>query len=531
MTENFFCNLKLRLYTFIHQYRYVFLSTVLIGLIVYYQMYSTGAGYADPFPNMERYYVSSWADQLGRWMLPWLDDIQGGMVSPFLNTLLSLVLYGIGNMTLCRLFRFDHWFLQIIVSLLIVASPNTAISLNNYYMSEAYPLAYLFAVLSVLCVHEQVCSRKHCTLICSIACLFISLGMYQSYLGVAFALIVMVIIADTLRHRLHQNQAVQYLITAVISPIVYFLTTKLVLYFSHTQMADLHGASSIGFGSILTNLPHSIMQCYKDFFAYFFQQSDLSQNSFHIIPLYILCFITVFAVFLYFLIKDRKLNIATKLLLCLGMAVLPVMANVVDLITSDSSMYLTSIGGMLVILPVGICLLLKHVHLIPHSFLLKTATAVLSVLVAYCCILQDNADISVMEHNQNQAVKLSERIWSRIEQQYPDDLSDATICVIGIPSQNPEFKPSSMYYSNANWYARIGMFWNDWNGSSSSWHALFQHKLGLNNTYCSHDDFVSIVQSDTYRNMSIYPAADSIQKINGIITVKIAPDESTEDWY
>lgn len=522
---------KHHLLKFINTYKWALLTSVIVGLVVYYQMYSTGVGYADPFPNMDRYYVNQWADQLGRWMLPGLDDVQSGMVSPFLNTLLSLFIYGIANMFLCHLFRLENKFIQIILAALIVVSPNTAISLNNYYMSEAYPLAYLFAILSVLCVHEQVFKEKHCTLVCSIFCLFISLGMYQSYLGVAFALMIMVAITDTLQHRIHRKQLIQYIITAIVGPIIYFLTTKLVLYFSNSQMASLHGASGIGFGSIITNLPNSIAQCYRDFLAYFFQQTDLSQNAFKIIPINYLCFAAIIIVFLYFLLTDKTMKAGVKVLLCLGLAVLPVFANAVDLITSDSSMYLTSIGGMLVLIPVGLSLLMKQVHLIPHGFFIKAAAVVLSVLVCYSCTLQDNADSSVMLHNLNQATELGNRIWSKIEDQYPEDIGNETICIIGIPSRNEELSPSAQFYNNANWYARIGMFWDDWNGSSQSWKALFRNQLGLRVNYCTQDQFVDIVQSTEYQQMAVWPNSGCIEKINDVIVVKLVTDDKTSSWY
>ncbi|NCB33606.1 MAG: hypothetical protein EOM64_06950, partial [Erysipelotrichia bacterium] len=67
---------------FWNKYKYSFLITIIVGLIVYYQMYSSGVGYADPFPNMDRYYVNEWGLELGRWFLEPLDQIQSGMVSP-----------------------------------------------------------------------------------------------------------------------------------------------------------------------------------------------------------------------------------------------------------------------------------------------------------------------------------------------------------------------------------------------------------------------------------------------------------------
>lgn len=510
-------------------YFYAFLAAIIAGLIIYYQMYSTGAGYADPFANMDRYYVNSWGYQVGRFLLPFMDDIQSGMVQPFLNTLLALVFYGIGNSLLAYLFKFKNKYLQILFSVVIVASPNVAISLNNYYMSEAFPLAYSLSILSVLILHDHLIKSNRMAQMISIACLVMSLGMYQSYLGMAFVLFLITLIVDSLQGRFEKSDLLHYLITAVAAPVLYFVIVKLTLHFSGTVLADLHGANDVSIVNILANLPHTIASCYTDFIAYFFQHTDLSANYFRIIPINILCFAMIIIAFVCCLVKRHAKPMQT-ILLCAGMVLIPLCCNIMNLIASESSMYLNSIGGMLIVLPVGISLLISHSSLFSHAIMVKFASVTLCILMAYSCTLQDNADISVMVHYQNQAETLVNRIWARVEEQYPDDISNETIAILGIPSVNPEFPSTSFFYSSANWYARIGMFWDEWDGASTSWKTLLRNTLGVSVNYCSHDEFIDIFTSDEYKTMGVYPADSSIQKINGIITVKLVDDWGMVNW-
>ncbi|NCB34007.1 MAG: hypothetical protein EOM64_09065 [Erysipelotrichia bacterium] len=299
---------------------------------------------------------------------------------------------------------------------------------------------------------------------------------------------------------------------------------------ANVQMASFRGAADISVGSILHSLPTTIQKSYTDFFAFYFQHTDLSQNSFRIIPINIALFITVLGVMLYLLFSDSRIKILYKVLICALIALIPIFANVIDIIASSTDMYLTSIGGMLILMPLGVSLVLRTIRFNPHV-VAKSVIIILCLLLSYTNVLQINADTSVMIHNQNQAVSLANRIWTRIEEKYPEDLRNQTIAIMGIPSMNEEFSSSAMFYNNANWYARIGMFWNDWNGAAGSWTTLFRNDLGIMINYCNHDQFREIADNEAYQQMPVYPAEGCIQKINDIIVVKLVAEEAIAEWY
>ena len=63
--------------------------------------------------------------------------------------------------------------------------------------------------------------------------------------------------------------------------------------------------------------------------------------------------------------------------------------------------------------------------------------------------------------------------------------------------------------------------WNNYNGILQNYR-FFDKYLGVKIKICSKDEYDSIVKSDEFKNMPIYPNNGSIKIINNIIVIKIS---------
>ena len=76
------------------------------------------------------------------------------------------------------------------------------------------------------------------------------------------------------------------------------------------------------------------------------------------------------------------------------------------------------------------------------------------------------------------ASSLVNRIWKRVESLdiYKPDMK---VMIVGNPNQNKIYSNVSDYTQYADWYARVGLFWSTWDGSTNCWTHLIKNELGI----------------------------------------------------
>lgn len=502
----------------IEKYLVAFLTTILGGLVIHFQLYSNMLMSPDSLWFSGRYFSNDWELSLGRWLWLYIDKMGFGTVLPFWNTFVCLIIYGITNVILSKMYNINDKILQSILSLLIISSPYFSMSLQYYSFSIKHALGCLFAILSIYFIRTRHISIIRYLL--SIISLALSLACYQCYLGIA-AIVALILIIFDLMNKSFINlkyffiYLCKYIIVFVGGIIQYYVILQLLLNSHDIMIASYKGVSDISLLSSLESLPYSILQSYKDFFEYF-GGTIISRNAYGSRLCYFV-FATMFflsTIKLVLLEKELWKKIAYSVLIL----IVPVACNIVDLIATNADMYLLGIGGMLLIVPLLTPLMLQ---IFTNN---KTLTRIIYVSIlalTYTFILQDNVDSKVMLDNYKQASSLTNRMWQRVEEQtsYSNGMK---VMIAGIPGMNPNYVLASDYINSANDYAQWGLFWTTWDGSTNCWRMLIKNELGINVNMCNQQEYKEIANTTAFWEMNEYPAQNSIGVINNVIVVKIS---------
>lgn len=170
---------------------------------------------------------SAWQIALGRFMQPFLIMFRGGIVSPVLICTLSL-----GWLSLAVYFLADYLELKrywtILLAASVLACNITIVVANSAFLPYAdfYSLALLCAVFGVWLIKKD----KWWLIIFGTLFLSVSMGIYQSYICVAIALIMIEFIFKLLQKSDFKSMAksvAKYCSALIVGAIVYFIVWKI----------------------------------------------------------------------------------------------------------------------------------------------------------------------------------------------------------------------------------------------------------------------------------------------------------------
>lgn len=251
---------------------------------------------------------SAWQIALGRFMHPILIMFRGGMVSPFLISVLTLLW-----MSLAVFFLVDFLEMRNMFSIFSVAAVMTCnitlLATNATFLqcADFYALALLCAVLGVWLLNK---GKWVCT-IAGILAFSISMGIYQSYICVAIALIMIHFIFELLQ-KVTFRQAVKKVIFCCIAllagAVIYYIMWKIFQNIFDIWTADSYnGLANMGDYSG-TSIFSVIATTYRNVFYHFWNPDTFITMPFRGVSLSI--------VWVYLL---RLCNIAVVVLTVLGL--------------------------------------------------------------------------------------------------------------------------------------------------------------------------------------------------------------------
>lgn len=261
--------------------------------------------------------------------------------------------------------------------------------------------------------------------------------------------------------------------------------------------------------------PERLIQSYIDFFEYFFGDT-IARNAYGATFFYL-------GILLMFLLVCSKViwnfnQTWKKAVTILFILIIPVGCNIINFIAVHADMYLLTIGGMSLIIPLCLVFLYKSLY---TCYIMKRITGILFLAIMYSFILQDNADSKVLLETFKQTSSLTNRMWQEVENT-SDYIPNMKVMIAGNPNMNNNLQLASDYITKVNWYARIGSFWSSWSGSTNCWQMFIKNEIGININSCTQDEYRAIANMQEFSNMPTYPTKGYIQIIDDIIVIKIS---------
>lgn len=299
--------------------------TFLTGILSYFLLMVDGYVCPDGLIEGQYYYFSEdWALANGRWATRYLNLLIGhNVVMPSIVVLLYCLFLSISTFLITKIFHINKTIHLVLISAFMIASPVVIGQLTYTYMALCYVVAFLGSVSYCFLVRKK---GKICWL-SGILLLAISLGLYQSYLGAAALLILLITIYDLLQGKSIKEagiQLFQYGITGALACVLDVIEFKAEIRLRHTFESDRSAAFDVKL--IFTSLKESIRNAYVRFFDYF-KDPMLDRNHF-----YTALGICAFLLLFFLLIRlCRKQEYAKAGIVLLCIISIPAAANVIGI--------------------------------------------------------------------------------------------------------------------------------------------------------------------------------------------------------
>lgn len=513
-----------RLYRWGYRCRWLFVVTLLASVAGHYVIY------ANHLQNFDSLHIGSlyiadfwefsprWETQQGRWGLRFVDMLRGGINHAPLSAFLLLLLYTLAALLVLRLLQVRARPLRWLIPLTVVLAPYTAEVETYHYCSAAYALSFFLAVLAVVPV---VFCKVRWRFLPGALCLLLALSLYQASLNVAAGLSLMILILQLLRSpqepRTTLCLAGQLLAMGAAGTAGYYLWLKFFLRYYDTSLAGINGINLVGL-DLIRHLPEGLGNAYQDFGCYFFDH-NIAQNYYGQRLAYLLLFVLTLVVVLRWLVTACHPRGGALVLTLL--ALLPAATNLTDVINPNTRIELRMAGALVLLVPFCLALLdraPRKAGRLPWSL---AAASLCGLILLRGYVVQINNDAMVMLAQKNKIVNLANRICLQLEQN-ADYQAGAQVCILGEP-QKGVYDTVSPLTEKASDLAQFGLLSFDPTFNSRGWHSLYWEELGIQMNWCSDEQTRALCATDTFQEMPVYPQEGSIQIIDDVVVVKVAP--------
>ena len=217
-------------------YKYVIGSSLLTALCTYLFIFT------NKFPNyddLKFLFGKGYSLTSGRWGLDLLARVLPNYSMPWLHGMLSILLLTLSVCLIVDIFQIKSITLQCLLAALIISFPSEIGTMLYMFTSSSYAVAFLLSVLSVFLFEKKGLYLK----ILAGIMLILSLSIYQAYIAVAASFLVLriaqrLLLSEEQPLYIIISQGVYYLIFLGVSLILYYLLTRLFLYYSNETLND-----------------------------------------------------------------------------------------------------------------------------------------------------------------------------------------------------------------------------------------------------------------------------------------------------
>lgn len=212
---------------------------------------------------------SAWQIALGRIVQPFLILIRGGIINPFLIAVICIILLSLSVYFLADYLEINRFFSVVLIAAVMACNP-TVLCANATYVnsSDFYALALFLSILGVWLIKKSKLSY----ILMGIIALSLSLGIYQAYICVSIALVMIHFLFQMFQLPTIKETAVKlvkYLISFLIAAVIYYIVWKIFQRVFNVWTANTYnGLASVGDYSD-TSLWTVITTTYYRVFHYF----------------------------------------------------------------------------------------------------------------------------------------------------------------------------------------------------------------------------------------------------------------------
>lgn len=492
----------------------VFLTVFIFGFINNFYFIMTEGIAPDALSPAHFNIAGNWEITLGRFGIKYINILRYGFVNKLIIVLISLILLAISVILIKRLFKIKSKILLILVASLIAIAPQFTETYMFIYCADAYMVAFFLAILSVYFLDKARNKKKY--YLFSILCTVAVCSLYQAYLGVLIGTCIMLIAHYILDGSSFKDAIKTFFIfmTCVfIGVILYYIILQVILSALGLSLASYKGANSLGFETI-KSIPTSIIQCFKDFYAFFFTNKIINNSYYDRKYLYffLLLIITVGSVLI--LLKNRKLNLFKVLLLCFLILIFPIGINIMNVIAPTTTINLVT-GPGLIISILAVVLVYQNLSQNRFSTILKYGILISIIILNWSFLIENTFTYIAREQTYKNYYTIASDIYTKVT-----NLENYSPEQEWLFSDVIRFQVRDAYRANG-FISDDNMTWNNYSGLSQN-SSFYEKYLGIKIKIVSIDKYREIVKSAEFKSMPVYPNYGSIKIIDDVVVIKVS---------
>ncbi len=494
------------------EWKLAFMAAVVIGLMVHLPMMLSDIPNHDGLDSM---YFDQNMITSGRWFLMVACGFSSYYTLPWLIGVIALLWLGVTAALLVEFLEVKDRVTIVLISGLLVTFPALASTFAYVFTMDGYMLALMLAVAAVVCV-----KKLKYGFLPGAVCLAFSLGTYQSYLAFTVILCIYGILMLALENGTVKDKfkkALQYLYMGILGVVLYYGILQVLLKLQGKVLDTYQGINSMESGILsggVSSLLSTILNMYRDFFAFTINGNVLVNNTWSMAAFTLLALLTMFVLLWMTLQKGWWKKLWFWCLLLLAAVGLPVATNIILLITPNVTYHLLMRYQWVLYLILPISFISRYGR--KEDVTASWGVLLAGVVLAGNFAVTDNIAYSNLEKRYEKTYAYCVRLLDRIEQTpgYYQGIPIAMIGVVGDESY-PLTDITGKVTSNM-----IGMNGDVLLYTGDNYKRFIKHYLGADLNILPAEVMEEIYYSEEYRAMDSFPGENSTQVVDGILYVK-----------
>lgn len=238
---------------------YIFISVLIFGLFAHGYCY-----FNMNFSHDSINFDHSYSLELGRWGQNIIYAIRGTIFPPVLVGFLSLLFIAFATIIYSKIFEINNKIICILISGLFVTNFSyTYIAATYMFFLDVNMLAFMLATLAVYLVKNY--ERSLFNFFASSFILLFAISLYQVYLQVYFAVVVLLFIQEIVKNKPLKDifkQSIALIVVAFIAVFLYYLSLK-ILNFSGVEFSNNYNSiNRAGLNLNIIKIYHYILKVY-----------------------------------------------------------------------------------------------------------------------------------------------------------------------------------------------------------------------------------------------------------------------------
>ena len=506
--------------------KYVFLSTIIAGLIIHFPAYSERLTDIDGVHvYFSNYYDTKYNLLLGRWMQYLFAKLTNNYVLPALSVCYSLVILGCSAVIIWALFGGTKRKISaVLIGSVLAAYPSVGDSLATYFYS-AYHTNSVFLSICAVAAAAKIKNRYLAVALGSVL-LAVSCGFYQANIGVAVALSLIYLMFMTIREDANLKDvfaiASKCLAMGICGITTYLLITKIVCSVANITLSSYAGIDHMGVIP-LAEIPGLINRAFRASLGFYFGDGYYNNDEWNRAIIYVV--IAICGLVAGFL-EIRRQGLARvrwrMVFLVCCFLLLPIALNIMIVFVPEK-IPSTNMTMSLVLPLIAVIMLFDKLSMtLRLEQILQSIAFAAVIALVFSFTIYLNTAYALMQMNYDRTYATAVRVIDRVEttQGYTPNMK---MMVVGTGDDgNYPRLYRDVYLSVDGTNAEAGQIDYELLGAMAwGWRCFFENNLGLTYVQLSEAECQEIIGTDEYKSMAVFPDEGCTKLINDVMVVKL----------